>query len=211
VRNTTSATMRVTVAVTVTAGGDMLPAMLIFKGKPRGRIEQEFREYNQGGHYCVQEKAWMDEGIVLAWIEKIIKPYLQTVPFGVEPILLLDSYRCHMMGSVVNALQDLGVQVEHIPGGCTGLCQPIDVGIGKPLKNRVRDFQQNWLISQGANVSRFNPPSRKGIAEWVVTSSNSLPLEMVQRSWLHDPFLYFPQTDKNYTLDEGDIQQVTPL
>lgn len=41
------------------------------------------------------------------------------------------------MSSVVSNIQDLGVEVEYIPGGRTGLVQPIVVDIGKPLKTRV--------------------------------------------------------------------------
>ena len=52
----------------------------------------------------------------------------------VIPVLILDSYRCHMMASVVHRIQDLGVEVIHIPGGCTSLCQPVDVGLNKPFK-----------------------------------------------------------------------------
>jgi DDE superfamily endonuclease len=76
----------------------------------------------------------MDESIVLKWVDMVLKPYVATAPVGIEPILFLDSYRCHVMQSVVTVIQGLGVEVKHIPGGCTGLCQPIDVGIGQPLK-----------------------------------------------------------------------------
>ena len=79
----------------------------------------------------------MDESVMLAWIDKVLKPYIKTAPIGIHPVILLDHYGCHMMESVVNIIQDLGCAVEHIPGGCTGLAQPVDVGIGKPLKNRV--------------------------------------------------------------------------
>ena len=51
-----------------------------------------------------------------------------------------------MMESVVNTIQDLGCAVEHIPEGCTGLAQPVDVGIGKPLKNRVRRYWEDWML-----------------------------------------------------------------
>ncbi len=53
------------------------------------------------------------------------------------PLLILDSYRCHMMASVVSKIQELGVEVKHIPGGCTSLCQPVDVGFNKPFKSRI--------------------------------------------------------------------------
>ena len=44
---------------------------------------------------------------------------VDTAPEDMVPILFLDSYHCHMMNLVVNAIQDHAVQVEHIPGGCT--------------------------------------------------------------------------------------------
>ena len=41
------------------------------------------------------------------------------------------------MKMVTQQIETLGIEVDHILGGCTGLAQPIDVGIGKPFKNRV--------------------------------------------------------------------------
>ena len=61
------------------------------------------------------------------------------------PYLALDSYQCHMMQSVVHAIQDLGVEVLHIPGGCTGLCQPLDFGVNKPLKKIVQEQREDWM------------------------------------------------------------------
>ena len=73
------------------------------------------------------------------------------------PMLLLDSYRCHMMTSVVAKINALGVAVEHIPGGCTGLLQPVDVGIGRPLKCRVKQRWSDWMIEKEA-TNAFKPP-----------------------------------------------------
>ena len=110
----------------------------------------------------------MDEPIMLKWFETVLRPYVDTAPAGVEPVLFLDSYRFYVMASVVNVIQDMGVQVEHIPGGYTGLCQPIDVGIGKPLKDCVQNMWEDWMVEQGETV-QFNPPSRQTVASWVVT------------------------------------------
>jgi len=44
-----------------------------------------------------------------------------------------------MMASVVTRINELGVEVQHTPGGCTGLCQPVDVGVAKPLKDKLKD------------------------------------------------------------------------
>jgi hypothetical protein len=42
-----------------------------------------------------------------------------------------------MMGSIVNRIQALGIEVQHIPGGCTYLYQPVDVGVNKPIKKEM--------------------------------------------------------------------------
>ena len=51
----------------------------------------------------------MDEECIMDWVKKILQPYVATVP------LILDSYHCHMMGSVSCTIQDFGVQVKDIP------------------------------------------------------------------------------------------------
>ena len=53
-----------------------------------------------------------------------------------------------MMASMVSAIQNLGVHVKHIPGGYTGLCQPVDVGICKPLKNCITKLWVDWMVEQ---------------------------------------------------------------
>ena len=74
---------------------------------------------------------------MLIRVEKVLKPYIESAPEGIVPLLLLDSYRCHVMASVVNEIQDLGVEVEHIPGSCMYLCQLVDIGINKPYKKHM--------------------------------------------------------------------------
>ncbi len=80
----------------------------------------------------------MDEHVMLAWVEEVLAAYVPTAPDDIVPLLILDSYQCHMMASVVYKIQELGVKVKHIPGGCTSLCQRVDVGFNKPFKSRVR-------------------------------------------------------------------------
>ena len=72
----------------------------------------------------------MDEEVMLLWVEQVLGPYVATAPDGVVPILFLDSYRCHMMASVVTKIQDLGVEVENIPGGaqaCVNLLMSVSI------------------------------------------------------------------------------------
>lgn len=96
------------------------------------------------------------------------------------------------MPTVVNSIEALGVEVAHIPGGCTGHVQPIDVGIGKPLKDRVRDRWQTWLMLHADTSLMFRPPSRELFASWIINSLQELPVHLVQNAWLSSRFSYFP-------------------
>jgi hypothetical protein len=55
-------------------------------------------------------------------------------PEDIAPILILGSYRCHMMASVVQKIQEFGAELMQIPGGCTSLCQPVDIGFKKAVQ-----------------------------------------------------------------------------
>ncbi len=125
-------------AMTIVGDGAVLPLTIIFKRKHDGRITGlELMMYPVGHHYCCQEAVWMDEQVMLAWVEEVLAPYVVMAPEDIIPLLILDSYQCHMMASVVYKIQELGVEVKHIPGGCTSLCQPVDIGFNKPFKSHV--------------------------------------------------------------------------
>jgi hypothetical protein len=193
IRKSTSDTKRVTCALTVSASGRILTPLLVVKGTPGGRIEKrEFSTFPNDVLYACQANAWMDEKVMLLWVDKILKPYVETAPDGIVPLLFLDSFRCHMMGSVVQAIQELGVEVEHIPGGCTYLCQPVDIGVNKPFKTRMRDSWEGWMIEDGLHTGTTKPPTRAHIAEWCSRAYKNLPAVMIQNAWRHGAYSFFP-------------------
>ena len=148
--------------------------------KPDGRIaKKEFPSsvYPDDHFYKCQDNAWMDEDVMIAWVNEVLAPYVATAPDHVVPILILDMYRCHMMSSVVQMIQELGVEVQHIPGGCTSLCQPVDVGFNKPFKDRMRRQWMNWMTNEGVVHGTTSPPARLDVAKWV----HNAMLEMKER------------------------------
>ncbi len=89
------------------------------------------------------------------------------------------------MGSVVNAIRSLEFEVQHIPGGCTGLCQPVDdVGYNKPFKSRLRKEWLRWMISDGILHGTTSPPSHAEVARWASSAANSLKgTEIIKNAW----------------------------
>jgi hypothetical protein len=109
----------------------------------------------------------MDKQVMLAWVEEVLAPNVMPAPEDIIPLLILDSYQCHMMVSVVYKIQELGVEVKHIPGGCTSLCQPVDVGFNKPFKSRIQKMWIKWMIAKGIKEGTTSLPMRRNIAVWV--------------------------------------------
>jgi hypothetical protein len=85
---------------------------------------------------------------MLDWIEVFLKPFVANVPPGIVPILFSDSFTVHKIGSIINAIQDLGVEVDFIPPRCTGTVQPVDVGYNKQFNAMVRKQFRNWMFAQ---------------------------------------------------------------
>ena len=53
------------------------------------------------GFYAMQNKAWMDEAVMVTWIEKRLLPWKDTLPPDATPLLILDSFHVHMMEKVI--------------------------------------------------------------------------------------------------------------
>jgi hypothetical protein len=93
-------------------------------------------------------------------------------------------------------IQELGVEVQHIPGGCTSLCQPVDVGFNKPFKDRMRRQWINWMTNEGVVHGTTSPPARLDVAKWV----HAAMLEMkgrgdiIRNAWKRHDYEWFAAT-----------------
>ncbi|ORY44092.1 hypothetical protein BCR33DRAFT_785335 [Rhizoclosmatium globosum] len=96
---------RATAKLAVTATGRCLPAFVVFKGKKSAKVHRE----------CTSV-AVFDERV-----DKVIAPVAaeEVTPL----ILILDSFKVHMIASSVNRLEKHNVIVLHIPPGCTSKAQ----------------------------------------------------------------------------------------
>ena len=80
-RKMSSNTKRVTAALTVSAAGEWLKLMIIFKGRLRGRIAwKELKTFNPLAFYACQKAAWMEEMCMIRWIRLVLKDYLRVNP-----------------------------------------------------------------------------------------------------------------------------------
>jgi hypothetical protein len=91
---------------------------------------------------------------------------------------------------LMNAIQSLGVQVEFIPGGCTGLVQPIDVGINKPYKSNMTKVYTAWLLEQDPNLP-IRAAKREDVSAWILEAVGSITDETVRNAWRKTGYSYY--------------------
>jgi hypothetical protein len=190
-RTGTDDSKRCTVALTLSASGKMLTPMVIYKGTMHGRIAtRELRDHPQEMKYAMQPKAWFDKTTMLDWVNKVLNPYVATAPVGIISILFLDSFRVHLFGSVVNAIQGLGVKLKIIPPGCTGLVQPFNVGIDKPFKANMQKNYTEWLLRQDADTA-IPFASCLDVLAFILEAVKGIKKELIVNSWRKTGFSYF--------------------
>jgi hypothetical protein len=134
----------------------------------------------------------MDANMMNLWIELVLIPWKDSRKLGVVPFLLLDAYCVHMMGSTMNRIQLLGIEVQHIPGDCTWLCQPVDVGINHTIKKEMTEQWEKWMFNGGRVVdSVAKEPTRKLVAEWIICAYKNITEEIGENTWKKTGYEWF--------------------
>ena len=82
----------------------------------------------------------MNEELTLNWVRSVLEAF----SFNRRP-LAWDSYECHMMQSIKEALSRIKVDQVIIPGGCTKYVQVPDVSWNKPFKALVAEQYDEWM------------------------------------------------------------------
>jgi transposase-like protein len=120
-----------TVVLGCMADGSKLPPVVIFKLK---NIPRE--TFPNGIFVRVNAKGWVNEDEMIWWVENVWSR--RTVDSSnPSSLLVLDSFRGHLVSSVKQKLHEKATNMAVIPGGLTSKLQPLDVSINKSFKSNV--------------------------------------------------------------------------
>jgi hypothetical protein len=108
-----------------------------------------------------------------------------------------------MMASVVGKISELGIEVIHIPGGCTGLCQPLDVGMNKPFKHRVRDLWEEWMMDMLNKEGEIHDATCKEVAKWTAIVYWQMGSKILMNAWWKTGYDWFEGVGNDNNNDDG--------
>lgn len=109
---------------------------MIFKGQPGKSIEKNLNAIeevkNKKIYVCFQNKAWATTYIFIKWYKEIYKPYE----------LLVEKKM-----NVLEFFNSMETEYVFIPVGLTPYLQPLDIGINKPFRTKIKNSYLNFQIS----------------------------------------------------------------
>ena len=64
------------------------------------------------------------------------------------------------------------------------MCQPIDIGINKPIEIKVAEQWEDWVDTEGVKRGKeMKTPSHEDIANWVGEAYWTLNTETCKKAW----------------------------
>lgn len=171
-----------TVALSATASGHKLPAFIIFKernGVIPPKVAAELA-VPPNVRVSASLNGWMTMEKMHEWIRRVWGPNCDDV----RRVLILDSYRPHTAPATSARFEPLETDVVTVPGGCTGLVQPMDTHVNKVFKERLRRSWVEWFQTAKKNVrGNYIQPSRQNVVSWISRAWTYVTEETIQNSF----------------------------
>jgi len=154
IRVSTKYKVRATLVLCSMGDGYKFPPFLIFK-EPKGNLPKKlFNVYNPKRVVIkANTNGWVNKKILQEWVNEI---WIPNIKKDTSYLLVWDSFSCHKDQEIIKLLLDEhDTQVEIIPGGCTSVLQPLDVGINKPFKDGIRKLFQSKVLDRISKPKSF--------------------------------------------------------
>jgi hypothetical protein len=181
VLNTTNSKRRVTMVLSITSDAKILPPMLIFKRRTP-LPEQFLRKFDKLAFVACNPKGWMNGDLMKTWIEHVLSNFQRDS--ASQYFVVLDKFAAHISTDTKNALRAKGFDAFIIPGGFTGLLQPLDVCINKPLKDKIKTKFLDWLGERALRtMQKVKPPDYEDVIIWLLQSLTDLSNDLICKSF----------------------------
>lgn len=148
--------------------------LLIFKGAEVGKIQREIGvAAGDRADTATTSNGWMTGDLMFSWVKSNLRDMQHT-------LLIWDLFAAHRDDRVRSFLRNSGVDVIYIPGGCTGLCQVMDVAINRPFKTFIRNAYVRWRGAQIKANQPWESPNRSQVIDWVLNSWDNVEHSLLE-------------------------------
>jgi hypothetical protein len=173
--------LRVTVMLSVTADGNKLPPYIILNRKTMPK-----ETFCDGVIVRAHKNAWMTAELMQDWLGSV----WERRPGGLlnrNSMLVMDAFRGHLTEEIKTRLKNKNCDLVVIPGGMTSQLQPLDVGVNKPFKDRIRTQYNQWLSENEHALTptgKIKRASAATLVEWISNAWKELKTDSITKSFL---------------------------
>jgi hypothetical protein len=117
----------------ISAAGEALPPLLIFKGKnvnARWINEQS----PEGWHFATSKNGWTSNDLGLEWLKQVFEPLTREKAAGRRRLLIADGHGSHIRGDFIAHCMENHIDLLIMPPHCSHILQPLDVGVFSAFK-----------------------------------------------------------------------------
>ena len=195
--------VRISIILTISADGDKLKPLIIFKGKTGGLIEKNLSKnsyvISNKCVICVNQNAWATDSIIKVWFNNIWLEYLRKAENLCENVgyIILDRATSHQTPEILDTFKTQDKFVTFIPPGLTRFIQPLDVVVNKPFKDHLR----KKYIEYCTNINDLSAKiTRETMIQFICDSwydPKIITSDMIKRSFECTGIVYSPNQDKD--------------
>ena len=172
---------QVTVVGCISAGGQILPPMVIWNRKT---LPPQLAHMELPGTIYGLAKGWIDQTLFDLWFRK---HFLQYVPTDRPLLLLLDGHSSHYCPDTIKLAAEEGIIVFTIPPHSSHITQPLDKGMYGPLKVAWRQVCHQYLTENpGSSITKHNFSSLLSRA-WLQSMSAKHAIEGFKTTGVYPP------------------------
>lgn len=201
VRTTGNEKASFTVVLSVQANGQKLPPMVIFKRKTLPK-----EKFPPGVIIKANPKGWMDEEKMSEWLREVYVKRPGGFFHQIPSMLIFDSMRAHLTDAVKTQVKQTNSVLAVIPGGLTKELQPLDIGVNRSFKAKLRAAWELWMTEGEHTFTKTGRQRRASyatICEWIVDAWAKVPVTCVVRAFAKAGIINAQQND-NDTDSDGD-------
>lgn len=140
----------VTVAITVSASGVLLPPFLLFAySRLPGPLVSNIPDDWAVGK---SEKGWMTGESFFEYVANVFYPWLVKNKITFPVILFIDGHKSHLTLHLSNFCEDHQIILLALFPNATHIIQPCDVSIFKPLKEHWKKTVHKWRLDSNIEI-----------------------------------------------------------
>jgi hypothetical protein len=172
--------------VTVTSARKLLPIQGIYHGKTErlcpGPKSTNYTDAITAGfqfEYLGTKMYWSNQRTMKLFVDHILAPYFETMkaklghPLSQHSLWTIDVWSVHCLTEFLKWMSTMHptILIDFVPGSCTGVAQPCDVGIQWPFKHITNQCFMEDIVNM--SLTKIDNNEDITIDDWLPTLRNA--------------------------------------